>query len=211
MTNALSSAIQPTAGSRLSLLAARSRALPFRAGMQMLGASALRIAHRAGWPALVGLMLVVASTVIVFTATQPTRDDIVTTEQQLKALRVTARSKTPEAVSPQTRLKDFYASFPARSALPDALMALHRVAQRNGLRDTRADYRDAPEAGTPLVRVRIDIPVTGSYAAIRSWIAQLLTDLPSLTLDGLELRRADIGKADLDARVRFQLLLRSAP
>ncbi len=90
-------------------------------------------------------------------------------------------------------------------------MQLHRVASRNGLMDTRADSRDTLETGTPLVRVKIEIPVTGSYTAIRNWIAELLKTLPSLTLDGLELRRADIAKPQLDARVRFQLLLRSAP
>jgi Tfp pilus assembly protein PilO len=108
-------------------------------------------------------------------------------------------------------MQNFYATFPPRSSLPEALMTLHNVASHNGLHDTRADYRDTPETGTPLVRVRIEIPVTGSYASIRNWIAELLEALPSLTLDGLELRRSDMGKAQLDARVRFQLLLRSTP
>ncbi|MDB5801811.1 MAG: hypothetical protein JWL63_2750 [Rhodocyclales bacterium] len=178
---------------------------------QTLGIALMRMAHRAGWPALIGGALLIASLAVVLSATQPTRAQITVVEQQRKQLRVASLSKTPVTVSPQTRLREFYSAFPPRSTLPDALMTLHRVANQNGLRDTRADYRDTPEVGTPLVRVRIEIPVTGSYASIRSWIAELLKTLPSLTLDGLELRRANIANPQLDARVRFQLLLRSTP
>jgi Tfp pilus assembly protein PilO len=182
-----------------------------RNAVQMFTVALLRTLHRAGWPALVAGMLAIASLAVVLSATRPMRDEISAVEQQRKQLRTASLKKAPEAVSPQQRLHDFYASFPARSTLPEALMTLHRVANHNGLRDTRADYRDTPEAGTPLVRVRIEIPVSGSYASIRSWIAELLKTLPSLTLDGLELRRSGIGNASLEARVRFQLLLRSAP
>jgi Tfp pilus assembly protein PilO len=179
--------------------------------LRQLTVALARMLHQCGWPALVGGALIIASIATVFTATAPTREQIAAVEQQRKLLRVEARKTTAVPLSPQTQLANFYAAFPARSALPDALMTLHSVASRNGLHDTRADYRDTPETGTPLVRVRIEIPVTGSYAAIRSWIAELLQTLPTLTLDGLELRRSDMGKAQLDARVRFQLLLRSTP
>jgi len=179
--------------------------------LQMFAAGLMRIAHQAGWPALVGGMLIAASLAIVLSATAPAREQIASLDQQRRQLRAPLRSKGAEPVSAQTQLRNFYAAFPARSTLPDALMTLHRIATHNGLHDTRADYRDTPEAGTPLVRVKIEIPVTGSYASIRTWIAELLKALPSLTLDGLELRRADVGKAQLDARVRFQLLLRSVP
>jgi len=53
--------------------------------------------------------------------------------------------------------------------------------------------------------------VTGSYPDIRSWVAELLKTLPSLTLDGLELRRNGIGNPNLEARVRFQYVLRGTP
>ncbi|MEC5386764.1 hypothetical protein VVD49_13600 [Uliginosibacterium sp. H3] len=182
-----------------------------RTTLQMLAAAVQRILHRAGWPALVAGMLIASSVAVVLSATRPMREQIAAVEQQRKQLRVASRNKAPEAASPQTRLREFYAAFPARSTLPEALLTLHRAARKNNLRDTRADYRDAPEPGTPLVRVRIDIPVTGSYADLRSWIAELLKTLPSLTLDGLELRRNGIGNPNLDARVRFQLLLRSTP
>ena len=192
-----------------------TKASPFQqrlsAMWQMFSASVLRTAHQAGWPALIGGALLIASLGLALSVTAPLREQIATIEQQRHQLRTTSRTKAVQPVSPQAQLHDFYAAFPARSSLPEALMQLHRLANHNGLHDTRADYRDAPETGTPLVRVRIDIPVTGSYASIRGWIAELLKTLPSLTLDGLELRRADIAKPQLDARVRFQLLLRSAP
>jgi Tfp pilus assembly protein PilO len=178
---------------------------------RMLVIDLLRIVHHAGGPALLAGVLAIASLAIALSTTLPMREQITAVEQQRKQLRVASRNKTPEAASPQTRLREFYASFPPRSSLPEALMTLHRAARKNNLRDTRADYRDAPEAGTPLVRVRIDIPVTGSYPDIRSWVAELLKTLPSLTLDGLELRRNGIGNPNLEARVRFQYLLRGTP
>ena len=186
----------------------------FREALKMLAAALLRMAHQGGWPALAGGMLLVASIAIVLSATEPTRAQIASLEQQRKQLRapVDAPGSAQRAVaplSPQAQLQNFYASFPARSTLPAALMQLHRVANRVGLKATRADYRDTVETGTPLVRIKIEIPVSGSYGAIRIWIAELLKALPSLTLEGLDLKRSDIGKPQLDARVRFQLLLRS--
>lgn len=178
---------------------------------QMLSASLLRTAHQTGWPALIGSALLIASLSLALSVTAPLREQIAAVEQQSHQLRTTSQAKVLPPISPQARLRDFYAAFPPRSALPEVLIQVHRSASRNGLQDTHADYRDTPEADTPLVRVRIELPVTGSYAALRAWIAELLGELPALTLEGLELRRTDIGKAQLDARVRFQLLLRSAP
>jgi Tfp pilus assembly protein PilO len=183
----------------------------FRNVARVLAIDLLRITHSAGWPALVGGVLIISSLAMVASATGPMREQIAAADQQRRQLHASARNRVAEPVPAQTQLHNFYAKFPARSTLPDALMTLHRVANSNGLKDTRADFRDAPESGTPLVRVRIDIPVSGSYAAIRNWAVELLETLPTLTLDGMELRRASIGSQQVEARVRFQLLLRSAP
>jgi hypothetical protein len=182
-----------------------------RNAAHMFSVALLRSLHQAGWPALLAGVLTIASLAVVFSATRPMHDDIIAVEQQRKQLRIASHNQTAQPPSPQARLREFYAAFPARSALPEALMTLHRAATHNNLRDTRADYRDTPEPGTPLVRVRIDIPVSGSYTSIHNWIGELLVALPSLTLEGLELHRNGIGNANLEARARFQLLLRGAP
>jgi len=177
--------------------------------IEMTLVALMRSARQAGWPAAVGAVLMIAAVSALWSANQPLRDEIAALSAQGKQLRTQARSNTAPPLSAGEQLRQFYAAFPPRSSLPDTLMRLHRIASSKNLQATRADYRDAPEAGTPLVRVKIEVPVTGSYAAIREWIAELLKTQSNLTLEGLELNRSDIGKLDLNARVRFMLLLRS--
>jgi Tfp pilus assembly protein PilO len=126
-------------------------------------------------------------------------------------LQINAKARSPATteLSPQDQLKRFYASFPKRSSLPEALMLLHHTANQRKLFDTHAEYRDAPEAGTPLLRMRIEIPVTGNYTDIRNWLGDLLQAEPALILDGLTLQRNDSSQNQLDARMRFLLFLRS--
>ncbi|GAA5163629.1 GspMb/PilO family protein [Viridibacterium curvum] len=179
-----------------------------RLAAQLLRMESLRLLHRCGWPGLAGGMLLVATVTVAQIVTPAMRDEISELTQTRRNLRQTAPGATPQREQREV-LADFYARFPARSQLPQILVRLHQEAARQQLIATQADYRDQVEAGTPLVRVRIEVPVSGSYAGLRSWIDTLLRQQPALSLDGLELRRPDTGSTQLTARVRFQLYLRS--
>jgi Tfp pilus assembly protein PilO len=175
---------------------------------QAIVADLLRMLHRCGWPGLVGGALLVATLTIAMSVTPGVQEEVATLSQTRKSLRLAG----PARAAPRDErrvLADYYAQFPARSQLPQILVRLHREAAKQQVIATQADYRDQPEAGTPLVRVRIEVPVSGSYAGIRSWTDALLRQQPSLALEGMELRRTDSGSSQLTARVRFQLYLRS--
>ncbi|MFT3735760.1 MAG: GspMb/PilO family protein [Rhodocyclaceae bacterium] len=175
---------------------------------QTLVTEALRLLHRCGWPGLAGGMLLVATLTAAQVVTPAMRSEIAELAQTRRSLRLAGPDSKPQRDQREV-MADFYARFPARSQLPQILVRLHQEAARQQLSATQADYRDQIEAGTPLVRVRIEVPVSGSYAGLRNWIDTLLRQQPALSLDGMELRRLDTGSTQLTARVRFQLYLRS--
>lgn len=181
---------------------------PFQVNLQTMLVPLLHMAHQTGWAGALGVLCIAAAIGVSFGASQPLRQEIASIAQERRALHGMARKGAAER-SPRERLQAFYARFPARDGLPDTLMRLHREAGKLGINSTRADYRDTPEAGTPLVRVRIELPVTGEYPALRTWLSALLTEMPALAIDGLSLQRDDIGSPQLKARVRFLLVLRN--
>lgn len=171
-------------------------------------ADVLRLLHACGWPGLAGGALLVATLTVALFVTPALRDEISELSQARRSLRLATPGKTVTRDDAQL-LADWYARFPSRTALPQILVRLHQEAARQKLEATQAEYRDQPEAGTPLMRVRIDVPVSGSYSGLRNWIDAMLRQQPALALDGLELRRTSTDNAQLTARVRFQLYLRS--
>lgn len=65
--------------------------------------------------------------------------------------------------------------------------------------------------GASVSRQQIDLPLKGSYAQIRAWLVRLLQEQPALSLDALELKRADAQTDQLDARVSLSLWVFDGP
>jgi hypothetical protein len=85
------------------------------------------------------------------------------------------------------------------------LEALVAAAERAGLRLERADYAlAAAGAGAP-IRVEATLPLAGSYAGLRRFVAEVLNELPHAALESLQIERATAQARDLQATARFVL------
>ncbi|WP_374592282.1 hypothetical protein [Aquabacterium sp.] len=79
------------------------------------------------------------------------------------------------------------------------------------LHQTDERVEGGPEArGTGVSRQQIDVPLKGRYAQIRAWLVALLQEQPALSLDSLQLKRADAQTDLLDARVSLSLWVSDA-
>jgi hypothetical protein len=117
-----------------------------------------------------------------------------------------AAARTPV---PAAKIAAFYKFFETDEATTGWLVRLHAIGSAAGVELQSAEYR-MQKTGTIIERYEISLPVTGSYAQIRLFLEKALTEIPVLSLDQVNFRRARANEDAVRADVRFTLhLLRS--
>lgn len=111
------------------------------------------------------------------------------------------RSATPAA-----KLAAFYRFFDTEEKSTDWLARLHSIGKAAGVVLRAAAYRMQP-TGTPIERYEIVLPVAGGYAQIRAFLNNALAEIPVLSLDQVNFRRARANDAMVQADVRLTLHL----
>jgi len=129
--------------------------------------------------------------------------------QRAAAERLRARSPyQPVASSGRAEeLRRFHGLFPSVGRLTDELERVHRMARRAGLELAQGEYRlDRPAYG--LWAYRVTLPVRGSYPQLRGFLALLLRDMPTASVDALRFERKKAAETEIDAQLRITLHLR---
>ncbi|MGC3965579.1 MAG: hypothetical protein QM803_20280 [Rhodocyclaceae bacterium] len=98
-----------------------------------------------------------------------------------------ARPALPPAQAFQARLSD-----PEKTS--QALRRIFALAAEHGVSVSQADYRrvvnrNANGSRLPVAQLQIALPVRGQYAAIKRFSLGILTDVPSLSIDQMTLKR----------------------
>ena len=112
--------------------------------------------------------------------------------------------------TPAEQLAAFYAFFPSPQSSPDWLGRINAAARAKGLVLRSGEYKLERSADQKLARYQITLPVAGSYAQIRGFVAQVLADVPAAALEEITLRRESVSSPTVEARIRLTLYLRSA-
>jgi Tfp pilus assembly protein PilO len=166
-----------------------------------------RLLRRAGWPALVAGLLVLVAILLYALGVRALQREVADLKLQAEAARTKLRSgslatrKAPATVAEQ--LRTFQAFFPRADSLPHWLDTIHTIGRGSGLLIRSGEYRlERPEQGP--WRYHVTLPVSGSYLQVRQFITFVLREVPSASLDDVQLRR-DAGSERVDARLRFSL------
>lgn len=165
-----------------------------------------------GWPGGLGLVLLAAALILPWHR-QTVLDAEEAALQQRLHLRQTeqARQVRAAAAAGPTAASAVEA---ARTALPgmDQRGALVRqllqLAEGGGLAIGAADYTLQPEE-PGLQRLRVTLPLGGSYAQLRRFIARVLNQMPATALDSLQLDRPADQPEMLLATLRLSIWFRS--
>ena len=167
-------------------------------------------ARHFGTPASIAAALLVGAFIVEFQI-RPSQERTLAALVQERVqveLAVHQRGKNPSGPSGERN--------PLPQALPDVatrgkdIGALLASARRSELVVERADYAVESVAGAPLTRLHANLPVTGSYANIRKFIAEVLNAMPNATLESVQLERTDTQSARLQATLRIVLFYRTA-
>ena len=166
-------------------------------------------AHRHGWPAIVGLLLLGSVWPIAHFGADRTRAEAVALQQaQLAERERQARQPDPQ-VDQATRMAEFEAGLPQAAGALLALRHIHRSASEHDVVLAAGEYRLVSEPGGRLQRYQITLPADGSYPDLRAWMADVLNELPSMALDELSFKRNAVGESQVQARVRWSFYLRA--
>ncbi|NCT84300.1 MAG: hypothetical protein GXC94_14220 [Comamonadaceae bacterium] len=154
-----------------------------------------------GWPGLAGLVaLALAAAAAVLG--QRWDAQAAALQAEARALRAQARPAATAVAAPVS-VQQWQATLPPARERQQRLADLLELAIRLDLSAARTEHRLS--AGEGLERLRVTMPVTGSYAQLRRLIGAALEHDPALSLDAIKLRRVSPLSADVDAELQWSL------
>lgn len=164
-----------------------------------------------GWPGLAGAGLLAAAALVYAGLDLPARLQLEGVRQQVAAARTrAAAAPRSERQSAEAQVVAFYNAFPSRDTAPAWLQKIYAAGEQYALNLEKGEYRQTLDRGSHLINYEINLPVRGSYVQIREFIRTVLTEVPTLALRDLQLRRNKIDEPTVDAQIRFVLYLREA-
>lgn len=128
-----------------------------------------------------------------------------TQQARIEQARLPAHHPQP-VVSPS----QFPGMFPVLGQNSADLAAIFAQARAAQLTLDTAQYQVAVVPGGRFTRYQVLLPVKSPYAAIRRFIAGVLNTLPHAALQEIHAERPAVDGEVLDARIRFELIYRTA-
>lgn len=166
--------------------------------------------QRLGWPLLAGtglLLLVLlygASLVPQWQQVNALRDQHAQLAEQVRQLKRGERQVAVQAADP---LQDLHRQLPAQPQATEAIERLYALARAEKITLARGEYALGVDPKTRLARYQILLPLRGSYPQIRRFLHALLSQMPALVLEDIDLQRKRIGDSELTGRIRMTLYL----
>ena len=169
---------------------------------------------RLGLPGLLGLALLAGAAWVQWSwlpRQQVQSDALASKARQLRHDLLAEAGKGPVApvLTPDAAWQAVWQSLPEsrqRTAMQSEVLDSARA---HGLTLAAVQFKGAPEGPSGVWRQRLVLPVEGPYADVRGWLAQLLGQ-PALSLDALDIQRADAMSHVVKARVSVSLWWRAA-
>ncbi len=159
-----------------------------------------------GWPAALSLALLLTAAMVQWQLRPALQHEgAALRAQRAEAERRAAREVRVAPVAPADRLA---------AMVPEVMRRGHDVgilldsARESGLTVERADYAVDTLPGGSVTRLHARLPVTGSYAEVRGYVARILNSLPHAALESLQLERQSTQSARLQATLRVVLFYR---
>lgn len=164
-----------------------------------------------GWPAAAGAALLLASAALAWGATPDLRRAEAAAAEEIDLWQHRAAARRARGASGGAALDAagtgaaFRHAFPLADSRSPRVATLVATAERRGLVLQSMDLRLQPEPTLGLARYRIQMPLQGSYAAVRGLVADSLRQDPALALDALQLQRDEDAAGGLRVELRWSL------
>lgn len=166
-----------------------------------------RLLRRLGPLGVVGAGVLVSCGAFWISALQPIEAELAAQRVALERQRARAVYQPASSDDAAEDLRRFYRLFPSSEQLTDEVERLHRLGRRAGLHLAQGDYRlERRSAG--LWAYRITLPVRGTYSELRGFLAAVLKNMPTASIEALRFERRKPTETQLEAQVRVTLHVR---
>jgi hypothetical protein len=160
--------------------------------------------ERHGWPAVIGFAMVSAS-LPVFWFADAMSQEAGQLQEKLRAQRARAQSQ-PLPVGPtdaSLALDEFRQVLPDTETSLKTVGLLHSSAATHNVQLVSGEYRLVRDGDEGLQRYQITLPASGTYPAIRAWLADGVNAYPTLAIDEVTFARKSAESPLVEARVRW--------
>ena len=179
---------------------------------QQLSARIRRQARRLGWVGASGALLALLAALELFNVTLPALDQAEEIAVRIERINESPRNGAPiegrRGSDAATQLEAFEGHFPERSGLNGTITKVHALAGAPNVELLRGEYQSETEKSLGLTRFQMNLPVNGSYAAIKTFLRGVLNEIPSAALDGISLQRKGPAEDTLETVIRISLYVR---
>jgi hypothetical protein len=154
--------------------------------------------RRWGWSRTLGLGLGTLAGVVYLAGQHYYASPLVDLQDRLAVM----QKSLPPPVSDEPQVMALKDLPPVSKALI-SLADLQNLAIERGLSQESGQYKLEQDAD--LVRYRLNLPLTGTYPAVRMFLSQALARYPNLALDNVRISREEIGMSEVDAAIQLSL------
>jgi hypothetical protein len=165
-----------------------------------------------GLPGMAGVALLVISVAGYFAVSliEHARQAQLAQDEVAERKRLTRVNLNPEQItrSPGAQLHEFYGFFPGRQQAPEVIKSIYSAARAESITLAQGEYKYSPGKAGGIGIYQVNLPVRGTYIQIRKFIVKVLNSVPSAALEDVSFRREEIGRADIEAKIRFSIYLR---
>ncbi len=162
----------------------------------------------------IGGGLVVVAGIYFFSAVLPQESILQQLKERAETLQIQGQSKqTPgdtesgKRMSGDQALQAFYDFFPPIDSSPFWIRELVRIAKKQNVELSSSEYRLVNENDVRLARYEMILPVRGSYAQVRAFIADALETVPALAISTIAIKREAVTSEKLEVRLEINLYL----
>jgi hypothetical protein len=167
-----------------------------------------------GWPGILAIGLLMMCIPFYFSSISPLQANLEALHVELNTTRdhsLNQPANDHALDTPGDQLVEFYKFFPEEKSSPNWLGLMVETANKRGLALNHGEYAVARDTMGQLRRIRITLPVQGTYPQIRQYLAELIAVIPSMSLENVQFERKDISDTELQAKIKLVLYLRHAP
>jgi len=168
--------------------------------------------RRTGRQGLIGIALLAAALVFLFSTHLPLVDDVHTLRADLAQAKAAAAERASRGnVIPQDDPRRLLESLPVRTDVPKTMRTILAQADEAGLSIDSGKYDIAATRTGAITRYNVSFPVSGSYSAIRTFIDKVMVAVPSASMGELAIERKTIADGLVEANIRLTLFTRGNP
>jgi len=168
---------------------------------------AARLLRRLGAPGIAGIGVLAACAAMYASALRPLEARVAAERAALAQGAARTAAGGAQALTPEAGLAAFYNYFATGVGAEQQLERLFALARRHQLELLQGTYRYNRAPGERLARYEVTLPVKGTYAQIRRFLAAALNDVPVASLDRIAFERKRAADSQVEASIRFTLFL----